>query len=202
MENGRERNLFDITGFAAAAGEKNVIARPLNYQIRHGLARLQCMIVRRSALFKAGLFESGRRIDIYEDQDLACRLALLGPWRVNRTPLARIMRDPDPATGLSESGRRDPVRALNGMVRIYDQLLNSTALMPEERGLVNKTLSSYEGMLGFELIRAGEIGKARRILWKSMRVNPSFGARMRYLLGMLPERIAPIAAEQWRTMRG
>ena len=123
-------SLFWTTRLSRLLTAAATVQRPLENQVKYGMARLQCMVARRDALQSAGLFNETDPLPIYEDQDLACRLALEGPWFVTPRALARIRRRKGQTDNLSLLRARDPIRNAESLIRIYAQLLGDPRLTP------------------------------------------------------------------------
>jgi glycosyltransferase involved in cell wall biosynthesis len=195
----QDKTYFDVTGFGKVAGKYGLFRRPLEYQIRYGLARAQCSVVRREALFAAGLFDP--KLRIYEDQDLMCRLALLGPWVVSDLPLVKLHRSVHSVLNLSRLRSSDPVGSTRSLVYIYEKLALSTELSGKERTLVAGTLRACRSARASELMKNGRNKAAREVLKKGISQQIFSGLFAKYLLSFLPSFCVARVISLWERLR-
>lgn len=199
LHNGGRSNYFRVTGCEQFVEDKLIIDRPLEYQIRYGLARVPCMMARRQALMNAGLFDTG--LTIYEDQDLMCRLALQGAWGVSKRELVNVHRRDERIINLSQQRKLESIRSQGALVYLYEKLRQSNGLTAKERFLVIKRLSSCWAALGMELLKEKKELEARRILLRSMAEVPSVKSVLRYLLSRLPIQYSAFLVATWHQYR-
>jgi glycosyltransferase involved in cell wall biosynthesis len=173
-----------MTGFSRLRSVPRLIEHPLNYQIKYGLARTPCVLVRKEALFRAGLFDE--RMTIYEDQDLMCRLALEGPWSISSVDLVRVNRYQEDNANLSRQRLGAAARSNAALLYLYEKLSRSEALERDERILVAETVSRARAGLGMALIATRQKAVARSVLREAKLNAPSLKARIRYLLTLFP----------------
>ena len=192
-------NNFDITGFSKATEIVNIVERPLKYQIKYGLARTPCAVIKHEALFDAGLFDP--ELSLYEDQDLMCRLALQGAWGVSKLELVRVYRREEDILSLSKQRINKPLKSIESLVYLYEKLSKNSQLTPEEKQLVIKTLYSYIGTLGMELIKMKEKSKAYFILRQALSQNISLKLLLKYSLTFFPNNFASWVASSWQRIR-
>jgi glycosyltransferase involved in cell wall biosynthesis len=199
FRNGERSNYFRVTGCEHLIGDKLVLERPLEYQIRYGLARVPCMMVRQKALLNTSLFDT--RLTIYEDQDLMCRLALQGAWCVSKRELVYVYRRDEQVKNLSQQRLLEPLHSEGAFVYLYEKLGQFKELTVKEKSLVTKTLSSCRAALGMELLKEKQKLKARRSLRQSMVEAASLKSVLRYLLALLPIRYSAYLASTWQKFR-
>lgn len=178
---GRDVLFFEHSGFSAHLNEGfTVIERPLYHQVKYGVAWVQCTLVRREAIFDAGLYDES--LTIFTDVDMFCRLALLGKWGFNRTPLVRIQRVVGEAAYVSSQRTRTPEKAYRTMARIMRKL-QETAEM-DERELETVRLKLYGALSGCgnALLAGGDVAGARDCFREALRVHAKPGALAKWLL--------------------
>lgn len=199
LENGEKASYFEVIGLPRAERERSIIGRPLKYQIKYGVARIQCAIIRREALMDAGLFDA--RLSIYEDQDLMCRLALEGSWVVSELELVKCFRRKEEIINLAKQRILEPVESLGGLIYLYGKLIRNNKLSQEERRLVINKLSSCRAALGMELIKQKKKSDARHVLQESFIQRPSLKSAVRYFLSFLPSSVAAWVGFIWHRIR-
>lgn len=195
----QDKTYFDVTGFGKLSGKNGLICRPLEYQLRFGLARTPCSVVRREALFAAGLFDP--KLRIYEDQDLLCRLALLGPWVVSDLPLAKVYRSADLALHLWGLRASDPVGSTGSLVYIFEKLGLSNELSGKERSMVAGTLRACRSAHASELMKKRRNKAAREVLRKGICEKFSSGLIAKYLISLLPSFCVTRVISLWERLR-
>jgi glycosyltransferase involved in cell wall biosynthesis len=199
LKKGKMESNMEITGFLKEAINPIFIERPLKYQIKYGLARVPCIIVKREALLDAGLFDT--RLTMFEDQDLMCRLALQGPWGVNVLELVNIYRREEEIENLSQQRIFKPISSYGGLINSYKKLNQNPNISSEEKDLLGKEISSQSATVGMELLKAKCRYEAHRILWESMKDSPSIKSLSRYLLSFLPFFLSAPLIRRWHKFK-
>lgn len=189
---------FDITGFSIA-DKCRLLLKPLEYQIKFGIATIQSVVVRRASLFTAGLFDQKMRI--YEDQDLMCRLALLGPWLVSNLVLSRAHCPLRQEHRLSHLANTDPLGSASALVYVYEKLALNDKLSIKERILLESSLRTYRSALASELMYSGRKREAREVLKKGMTERIASGLFTKYLLSFLPSFLIIRIVAVWKATR-
>lgn len=139
-----------------------VLDRPLALNIKYNFARTQSLMVKRSALLQAGLYNEEYRF--FEDTDLMNRLALEGSWCVSpRTTVREIRRD-EGIEGLGDENRRLPHIGQTALVAQMQTLLADDRLEPEERETIRTLLGRYAYTAGKFHSRVDNMPQARALL--------------------------------------
>ena len=200
-EEDEETALFAINGYGEKGGAIEKLDRPLRWQIRHGVARVQCFMARRDALVEAGAFRTDHRLPLFEDQDLACRLALRGSWMVHHRRLVKIVRSPQDQNNLSRLRGREGIGSLETLVQLYERLLEEPGLDREEETLVRHAHNDYLQMLGMRLLGVGRPDEARHAFARALQGGWSARCIAKWVLAALPSGVGPALARKWESMR-
>jgi len=195
-EYGERVSQFQYTGLVEfLKGKSCVVERPLAYQVKYSLARIQCVLANRKALFDAGLFDT--RLTIFEDQDLMCRLALEGRWAVTTRVLVHIKRPAVSSCNLSTQRISNPIGSYESLVYLYEKLVRNSKLNPAEKSLVEQELSACKAALGMELLKVGDNLRSRDLFRQALGSRGSVKSLLRYLLSFLPPTIAAKTVAGW-----
>lgn len=178
------KNNMKLTGFLSNKVKTDYIDRPLKYQIKFGLSRIQCSLIRRNELLKAGLFDP--KLTMFEDQDLMCRLALKGRWGVSTRELVYIYRRDEKIKNLSQQRIFNRISSYEGLVYLYEKLRKIPNLLPKEKQLVIKTLCACKASLGMELLKIKNKSMAQRIFRQALFDSPTLKSFFRYSISFLP----------------
>lgn len=194
-----KENNMEKTGFLYEKIDPSFIERPLKYQLKYGLARAQCMIVRKKVLLDVGLFD--KKITMFEDQDMMCRLALKGPWSVNTTELVHIIRREEQIKNLSQQRIMEPIPSYSGLINVYEKLRQNKNLLLSEKRLVTDVLCSCRAIVGMELLKAKERSKARVFLRQAVIDSASLKSILRYIISFFPADIASPLVSSWQRIK-
>jgi glycosyltransferase involved in cell wall biosynthesis len=164
---GDDLTLFGLRGWAAPRGGAARVADALGRALA-GVA-IQGCAVRRDALAAAGPFDEGMRI--YEDADLLCRLALLGPWAMTADVGVVIRRQAGDAAALSALERTRHLEARRAHAGFVERLLDRP-LTPAQRAAALRVASGARLRLA-RAERAEDPAAARASLIASARLHPS-----------------------------
>jgi len=197
---GQKRELFSIRGFSDSPTKTVVLERPLITALKYQFASPCCLLAEREALISTGLFDS--RLTIYEDLDLAYRLALQGPWGISSLPLVNVYRRDEPPIDLSRQHRVDRIYSCESLVSIYSKLRRDARLNKAERREISRALSGARFSLGAEQLRMGRTGEARTSFQRAFRDHSSLRTAVKYLLSILPWAVGVDALEGWSAFRG
>jgi len=194
-------SLLRMSGIAPRRLRGSLLDPPANLrlQLRAGIARISAMIVRRETLQHAGLFDE--RLQFYEDQDLACRLALEGRWMISDMPLVRIHRRNPDKQNLARQRLSEALRSFQILVQIYERLLANQKLPPAGQHLVINKLNKCRAGLGMELIKADNIIEARAILRQCIFSHPTPDTFCRYLISLSSPSLARWLVHTWQGFR-
>ncbi|MBD3239321.1 MAG: glycosyltransferase [Chitinivibrionales bacterium] len=184
-------DLFEHTGFAPHCRE--VIERPLNLQLRYGMAWPQCAMIRRRTFEHIGGFDERFRV-LYEDFDLFCRLGTQGPWAFEPYPHARILRRIDDIPSVSSNRFSDPLGVAQAMVLIFTKLAMRDDLTDEEREIVQRRLVQCRRGWGVALMRNGAKREARHVFAHCFQQSHEGSDVLRYVTTFMPRSVADSAA--------
>ena len=189
---GGRANLFRIRGLPDP-GPLGRIDRPLVWVAR-GCFFNQAMMARRAALLQVGLYDPST---LYEDLDLLCRLALVGPWAVDSRELVQLHRRADGGYSVSEQWVAAPVRNNACLVAILERSTRDARVDAEERKVIRLMLSRQRFNLGQAYLAAGERRLARRSFVRSMADAP--GPRS-FAKAVLPAMFGSFGLRMWRAL--
>jgi glycosyltransferase involved in cell wall biosynthesis len=156
---GYARRLFEIRGFDFPAEKASLVERPLAH-VTSGICP-SSVACRRDWLRATGGFDT--RYRMFEDLDLFCRLALIGPWLFSPLVASRVRRVAAPASGeaLTSQAARDKVAMQARLVEIFGALNRHPALGPADAAVARRALNNAQ----FDLARAfDEAGRRREAL--------------------------------------
>ena len=177
----KEGNLFELRGISKRNEESWVIERPLTDQLKYGFCFSSNYFGRRKTLFDVSLFDE--KLTIGEDFDLFCRLALAGPWGINKKVLVHIIRRAEPEQiNLSRQRRDQPVYYYQCLVHIYAELASVKNLDLREKRLVDKRLSGARFDLGVAQLKSAARGSGLCNIRQSFLDNSSPKSLAKYLL--------------------
>lgn len=177
-------SLFNAKGFDKIAGEFLCIERPLIQILRHNFAYPSAVLVKKSTLINAGMFD--QYLSLHEDTDIFYRMALEGKWGVLGQSLARKYRRTEPLMiNLSDRHSDEPSYSYKVMVKILERLQCIEKLTEYEHHMVKKHLSIYMFMVGVKLRAEGRKGY-RSWFYKGLRANPSLKTFLKWLIFNVP----------------
>jgi teichuronic acid biosynthesis glycosyltransferase TuaG len=126
-------------------------------------------VVRRDALFAAGLFDEARERRIGEDWSLWMRIAERHPIRLIDEPLALIR-----AYQTSTSRAVDPLEAYRSERAILEQAIARNPVAAA--GIVQHALSEISASTGLRCLRRGNLAGAGRLLFEALKLRCYGGA--------------------------
>ncbi|MBW1739125.1 MAG: glycosyltransferase [Deltaproteobacteria bacterium] len=129
-----ERELFGLRGIKLKGPA--ILERPLLTALKWFSP--QAFAVRRNTLLRCGLFDT--RLNLYEDSDLMCRVALQGPWMMTPDLVAKAIRKGSDRNDLSSAHALDPEATPRNLIYIYRRLLLSDGLTSKERRYIRRQL--------------------------------------------------------------
>lgn len=138
------------------------------------------LLIKKSALSRAGMFDEN--LTLYEDRDLACRVALLGPLGVLARPLASILSRGEGDISLSASQESDPRKGCYSGIVTYEKLLGCNELTLLERSFVQQRLGGACFYCGMEEFRRGNKKTGLSLMWRSCKDYRSITSIVRLLL--------------------
>lgn len=172
---------FENSGFDKhlKSDEFTTVERPLHYHIKYGVAWVQATLIRKKTLFDVGLYDEW--LGLFTDLDLFARLALLGPWGFNPTPLVTIQRVGDIAANISNQRTKTPAKAYRNLAYILEKIWREKGLDETERITIATRLRDAYSGLGNELVKSGDCKGARIAFRAANRVKPTLGPTVKGL---------------------
>lgn len=167
---------FEHSGFANNLDPDGftTIERPLHYHIKYGVAWVQATLIRKKTLFEVGLYDEW--LGLFTDLDLFARLALLGPWGFNSTPLVTIQRVGDIGANISNQRTKTPAKAYRNLAYILEKIWRQRCDLTgtEQATIAARLRDAYSG-LGNELMKTGDCKGARIAFRAANRVKRTIG---------------------------
>ncbi|MBP1741124.1 MAG: glycosyl transferase family 2 [Deltaproteobacteria bacterium] len=174
-----ELDLFKTRGFQFDSSHPSLIVRPLSLIID-----LQpftpSLFVLRQALLSEGLFDIS--MNLYEDYDMMCRIALAGAWAITGETLLKVFRRGEVEIALSVQHSRDPRKSPMSLIQVFLKLLNKPNLTGQERNLIRSKLSACRFELAACDYAQGYMQVGRKRLIQSFRDSPSVKSALRVTL--------------------
>jgi hypothetical protein len=185
-------DLFRLRGLDVAPEECVRIDRPLLTMISVAFFT-SSWLFSRSAVVEAGFFDES--LTLYEDLDLACRLARLGPWVVHGDPAVRMLRKTDDC--LSNQHVSNRMATPETLCLIYRRVLASPGLSTDEEKAVR-------GQLANKYFAMAELSGQRRFLLSaiSTQVTPKLLGKSLALLLVGPERFGSLRSSMGKKSAG
>jgi glycosyltransferase involved in cell wall biosynthesis len=166
---GQETDLYGLTNFLPSSSDSTRLDRPLITCVSKGLAWMQCALIRKETLLKAGDFR--RELRIYMDFEMGSRLSLLGPWEACHKPLVRILRQDDGEVE-SISSKSNTPEGRKELINVYSLMAALEGLNAQERDFLQRRLSDTRASLGMRQIAEGLIDDGRNNIRAAFRDYP------------------------------
>jgi len=187
---GERTGFFQEIGFAAEfRGERFLrMHRPLAAIVRYSISIFGAALVRRSAMQRAGLFDT--RLSIAEDLDLMARIARQGEFTFCMDELVEAIRREGDQENLMAQSMKKRVERSRSFAGVYESLLAMDGLDRGERAALDFVLAHCRRALGNALLLDGKLTEARREFAVSLRHQLSPTALLKLAATLLPPAVA------------
>lgn len=175
-------NYFAFNGSAAAFGNhaRIVIRHPFRFIVEHGPWQVGSTIIRRDAIYRAGLFDE--RFRLSEDIHLMARVAMHGDFAMLRPELVRVFRRDEQTKSLTEQAKDDPILARQMNDLMYHDLEKLKGLRKRDRQSLRRVMSANQRAIGNLLDAKGNVRSAREYYRRACFTWPSAASIGRYAL--------------------
>lgn len=177
---GKEVTLFGIRGKADRFRREPFLQRPLRDVLTVQFFTPTWML-RRDVLLRCGLFRPD--FSIYEDFELLSRFAMEGPFVVSHRTGVTVRRVAGAAQSLSNQHISSRVRALENLIKIYENALRDPRSDREERSLVRRLLGGVRFELSTVLAKNAANASPTGVRWRSVWDDPGARSFLRALMG-------------------
>lgn len=145
---------------------------PLFLLLKYDIARIPCCLLRKEELTETDLFNPA--LPIYEDLDFFLRLAHKGlPWLIINEPLVRANRYPEKTSNLSSLHSLEPLKCLQYLIKIHENILDTAQHTIAEKKLLHKTIAGFLREYAYIQIKSGNLKEGHNALKKSLCVFPN-----------------------------
>jgi glycosyltransferase involved in cell wall biosynthesis len=190
----RGRSLFEFRNmkWMFQGDEALRLERPLEQNIRYNFARNQSAMIRRDALFAAGLYNEA--FSRFQDTDLMNRVALEGPWIVSPTVAVREIRRVEDILAIGDETRSRPQIGYEALLTHFTTLSRDPRLSKSERAASLSALSVNGFRAASSYIRSSDHSSARRVLVASLREHPDLRGILALFSTFIPNRLLRMIA--------
>lgn len=181
-------SLFELRGKSKEFAQDPLRPRPL-VDVLCAVFATPCWLIRRSVLSQTPGFRED--LNMGEDLELLCRVALTGPFVVNGFKGTRVRRVVGAQAGLGDFDARARLQWAQDWCRILEGLYHKPELTAIERRTIKRDLSGARFDYGIALRKAGRSRESRAAVWQSFRDTPRCASFARTVLTLLlgPQRV-------------
>jgi glycosyltransferase involved in cell wall biosynthesis len=169
-EDGSYDNYFRMNGIDNTSAD--IVERPFTFVLEHWGFQIGSIIFRHEAV-EAGAIRFNEGLRLSEDLDFISRVSLQGRLSIVREELVYQFRRLETADHLSKALTKDPFKAIETDIGVYEGFRALNLNLTELRTL-NRKLSGKIRAQGNLLRRSGKIKEARKCYFRAMSVDLSF----------------------------
>ena|SRR5579859_8189540 len=178
------KSYFEINGSLAEFKGQDYLCfqEPFRFIVKHGPWQVGSTIIRREAIYKAGLFDTN--LPVSHDYDLMARVGLQGPFALIREALVKIYRREEEIECLTQQATNHPLQHRENDEKMYVKLNRIENLGRRERKALNEVMSANRRAIGNLLMQDGKVREARESYRRALCIHPSIRSLGKYLLSL------------------
>ena len=177
---GNCRSQFEVTGISRLINFQSfyLLDNPLPYVLKHWFLSCQSTIMRKASLLKAGMFDE--TLNLHEDYDLFCRMALEGSWILSPQRLVEIRRLD--GANLSDHGASMNNLSLTNQIKVCSKLHDLVKQNASQLKLIRARQAALLSNLAIKIHRDNCTSRAKNLIYDALKMNFTLKILAKFLI--------------------